>query len=76
MEHLQCGNIKYNHLTFTFVEYSTGEGDRGKEKAKNVLDEKKQPPWAISYLENECSFLQEYSLRQFDMKRIRFLETS
>ena len=27
-------------LTFTFVEYSTGEGDRGKGRAKNILDEK------------------------------------
>ena len=40
MEHLKCGNMKYNHLTFTLFEYSTEEGDRGKDKAKNVPDEK------------------------------------
>ena len=40
MEHLKCENMKYNHLTFTLFEYSTEEGDRGKEKAKNVPDEK------------------------------------
>lgn len=32
--------MKYDLLTSTLVEYSTGEGDRGKGKAKNVLDER------------------------------------